>query len=271
MAASACQLSRALKLLAAEKAPRAVTQMVLWNVAAGLDWADIARLSQGWANAHELALARQVVQRLQGNAPDAKADDPGVLYWEVKTVNGGSDSLCADVRGLFEKHGMLGLTTQKGVPTRPAGPAVACRIELNGAKARVYLGSTDAAAAKWVSAGSFDVKLPEVDKADEKALKLADAIAGGIVVRLVRVQLSKGPKVKGKETYRVRIDNASPLVLNGLALAGPDEGAQVPPAYLDAMSLPPHRSFTVPATGDVVERLHWKEGIRVVAANLSGL
>jgi hypothetical protein len=148
---------------------------------------------------------------------------------------------------------------------------VACRVELNGSKARVYLGSSDGNAAKWVAAGSFDVKLPDVDKADEKAMKIADAIAGGIVVRLVRVQLSKGPRVKGKETYRVRIDNASPLVLNGLALAGPDEGTKVPPAGLAAMSIPPHRSFTVPATADVVERLHWKEGLRVVAADLSGL
>ncbi len=69
----------------------------------------------------------------------------------------------------------------------------------------------------------------------------------------------------------MRIDNASPLVLNGLALSGPEEGSKVPPAALAALSLPPHRSYTVPATAEIVEKLHWKEGVRVVAIDLSGL
>ena len=42
----------------------------------------------------------------------------------------------------------------------------------------------------------------------------------GILNRLVRAQLSKGVKDKGKMHYEIRIDNASPLVLNGLAALG---------------------------------------------------
>ena len=58
----------------------------------------------------------------------------------------------------------------------------------------------------------------------------------GILNRLVRAHLSKGVKDKGKMHYELRVDNASPLVLNGLAALGvassPDEDAQSPGRYL---------------------------------------
>jgi hypothetical protein len=50
---------------------------------------------------------------------------------------------------------------------------------------------------------------------------VADALAEGLLGRLVRAQLIKGPRVNGKATYQIRVDNASPLILNGLVLAGP--------------------------------------------------
>jgi hypothetical protein len=240
-------------------------------VAAGLDWATVTRLSQGWANPHELALARQLVARLDADAKAAPAGDSGVLYFEVKGQGAEGEALAAAVRPLLEKYEMLGLRTQAGVPARPDGPALACRAELSGARVRVHVGVSNAEGSAWAPAGSFELKVADAKDASERALKTADAIAGGLVARLVKVQLTKGPKVKGQETYRVRIDNATPLILEGLALAGPDEGVKAPPAALAGMSLPPHRSWTVPATAAVVEKLRWKEGVRVVAANLSGL
>jgi hypothetical protein len=266
------QARAALKRLAQDKAPRAIVQLVMWHVAAGLDWETIRQLSQGWANPQEFALAQQFVEQLDTAGPKpTQPGDSGVFYFEVKGQSPASETLAADVRKLLAQYGMLGLKCRAGVPARPDGPAVACRVELSDTKARVHLGVTNADASAWTSAGSCETKLAEGKDAAQRALRVADAVAAGTVRRLVFVHLSKGPKVKGRETYRVRIDNASPLILNGLALAGPEEESHVPPAALAALSLPPRRSSTVPATADVVERLHWKEGVQVIAADLSGL
>lgn len=78
----------ALKRLAEAKAPATVAQMVLWYVTAGASWEDIGRLSQGWGNASEIALARQFVANLgtsEASSSRTKAD-PGLLYWDVKTT-----------------------------------------------------------------------------------------------------------------------------------------------------------------------------------------
>ncbi len=170
---------------------------------------------------------------------------------------------------------MLGLKTKAGVPDKPPGPALAIRVKVEGAKADVRLGSSDATGAEWTSIGSFEVKLngePAAPEATARAAHLADAIAAGLVGRLVRAELSKPHHVNGKAIYKVRIANASPLVLNGLALAGPDEPESgAAPSALAGLSLPPHCALTVPATGETVERLGLKRGVRVVAADLSGL
>ena len=127
------------------------------------------------------------------------------------------------------------------------------------------------AAGRWVPAGKFSLKCErQAGKLDES--KFADALAEGILGRLVRAQLSKGPRVKGKETYKVRIDNASPLILNGLDVLGQqDSKSGEEPKRLNAISVPPHRSFTVPATGEVGQKLGLRRGVRVVAADSSGL
>ena len=99
----------------------------------------------------------------------------------------------------------------------------------------------------------------------------SDALAEGTLNRLVRVQLSKGVKEKNKMHYQLRIDNASPLVLNGLAAVGmaskPDEMAKV----LSGISLSPRRSMSVPASEEVVKSLGLKKGVRLMALDLSGL
>ena len=41
------RVQKALRRLAADKAPTSLSQLVMWNLAAGLDWNTIAQLSQG--------------------------------------------------------------------------------------------------------------------------------------------------------------------------------------------------------------------------------
>jgi len=62
------------------------------------------------------------------------------------------------------------------------------------------------------------------------------------------------------------------LILNGLALGGPKAGDEDhAPSTLAGLSIPPLKCLTVPATGDMVSRLHLKDGMSVFAADLSGL
>ena len=71
------RVQKAMKRLAAEKAATTVAQLVMWNVAAGLDWDTIAELSRRWANGYELALARDFVDHL--DAIDGVGDGPDLL------------------------------------------------------------------------------------------------------------------------------------------------------------------------------------------------
>ena len=87
----------------------------------------------------------------------------------------------------------------------------------------------------------------------------------------MRVQLTPGPRVNGKATYKIRIDNGSPLVLNALALAGSVADPEAKPSLLLGISLPPQKHLAVPARGEVVKRLRLKRGVRVLSANLGGL
>ncbi|MBX6315318.1 MAG: hypothetical protein IRY99_20760, partial [Isosphaeraceae bacterium] len=132
-------------------------------------------------------------------------------------------------------------------------------------------------AGQWALRGKFSVPLrqgPGEPGGLRKPYEVADAAVQGVLDRLVRVQLrkQKGKDKKGKEVYVIRIDNASPLVLNGLALVGPagSDGA-VRPTGLAGFCLPPRKSLTVPASAEAVERLGLAEGVRLLAADLSAL
>ena len=58
------RVQKALRRLAADKAPTSLSQLVMWHLAAGLDWNTIAQLSQEWSNRNELTLAKDFVDRL---------------------------------------------------------------------------------------------------------------------------------------------------------------------------------------------------------------
>jgi len=58
------RVQKALKRLAADKAPWSVSQLVMWHVSSKLEWDTIARLSSKWANAHERSLAQDFAEKL---------------------------------------------------------------------------------------------------------------------------------------------------------------------------------------------------------------
>jgi hypothetical protein len=289
----------AFKQLARAKAPPTIAQMVMWYVTAGADWDDVGRLSQGWGNASEIALARRFVADLSTSeepASAAKEDpasasalkpDPGMFYWDIKGDGDRQRELTDGLRALWGKIPVLGLNAKEGVPARPGGPALACQFEIAENSVDLKLTASHPSGTDWILIGKSRIKLADVNAAEEslkedtkltdeqrrerKSVLLGDALAKAMVARLVRVQLSRGPRVKGKESFRLKIVNESPMILNGLALAGSEIKADSPPAILLGMSLPPLKTLTVPATAEVVARLNLKEGSRVVAVDLSGL
>jgi len=271
----------ALKRLGEDKAPQTIAQLVLWNVSAGLDWDTIARDSKPWANEHELALARKFVRSLDEPREPlatntlAPPPDSGRLYWDLTSKGDHAPARANALRTSLAKQIVLGLTATEGVPVRPDGPALAWRGEIDDTKLSVRLMTSDNAGADWVPVGEFVLKCkPETTTKEElthQALETADELAAGLLVRLVRVELSKPKRVNDRLVYQIQIANDSPLILSGLAVSGPEDSAKAEPKTLAGLSLPPHKSMSMPATSEQVQRLGLKEGMRVVAANLSGL
>jgi len=247
-----------------------VAQLVMWRVGSNLDWETIARMSKGWSNAQELSLAKDFVEKLDA-LPEA---DTGSLLCEVRAAGADQSAIAAELNKRLDGQIVLGLPVKTVVPARPEGPSVACRVQLTGTaekpEAQVQVAKSGGAAAGWVPVGKFTLPVELKDgKVQEAAF--GDALADGILSRLVRAQMTKGPMVKGKPTYKIRIDNASPLILNGLAVQGTLSQPEDQPKVLAGISIPPSKNMTVPATGEVVEQLGLKKGIKIIAADLSGL
>jgi hypothetical protein len=273
----------ALKRLAETKAPQSIAQMVLWYVTAGADWEDIGRLTQGWGNAHEIALARRFVAGLEKTERPDPLVDAGRLYFEIKGEGSGPQELADGLRALWSKHVVLGLSGKEGIPDRPGGPALACRVAVGETSVVIKLSASHPSGSDWVALREFTIKRPKAapdaskdmltsDPARQRnAAVLGDAVAEKLVEHLVRVQLARGPRIKGKESFRVKILNMSPMILNGLALAGSEVREGNAPSVLAGLSVPPLKSLTVPASSEMVERLRLKDGVRVLAADLSGL
>jgi hypothetical protein len=260
------RVQKALKRLAAQTASTRVSQLVMWRLAAGLDWETIAQLSRDWANPYELTLARDFVAHL-----DTLADgETGRVHFQIDGTDPAGEKMAAEASELLQGKMVLGLLAERTIPPRPQGPAVAFRVRLKGDSALVQVVSSDGAGQKWIPFGKFSVAV----KAEEGKVdvgKFVDSLAEGVLNRLVRMQLAKGPREKGKLTYRLRIDNASPLLLNGVAALGIESAKDELPRVLSGISIPPRRSFTVPASEEVVKKLGLKHGVRIVALDLSGL
>lgn len=275
---------KALRRLAEAKAPQTVAQMAIWYVTTGASWEQVGRFSQGWGNASELALAQRLVEGLDQPRDRSVKVDQGLLYWELKGETARPGNLAEGLRALWAKYPVLGLTAKEGVPESPKGPAIACSLNLSDSAVDVKLMVSHPSGTDWVKLGDFRLKRPdratkqeaadqETSKAtqEREAARFGDTVAEGVLAHLVRVQLSRGPRVKGKESFRIKIINDSPMILNGLALGGAEVSETKPPSVLAGFCLPPLKSLTVPASGEMVERHHLKAGIHVLAADLTGL
>jgi hypothetical protein len=260
------RVQKAIRRLAADAASKPIARLVMWNVAAGMDWDSLARISEGWANRYELTLAKDFVARLD-TLPD---EETGRLLFEVNGTDNTSEALAAGVRTALKRKMVLGLLAEIGIPARPEGPAVACRVRLSASEAQVQVTGSDATARDWVAFGKFMLPAPQ-DQGQNAIGRFVDGLAEGMLNRLVRAQLGKGVKDKGKMLYSIRIDNASPLVLNGLAALGTTSKPDETPKVLSGICLSPRRSMTVPASEEVVKSLGLKKGIKLVALDLSGL
>jgi hypothetical protein len=265
------RLRAAVKRLAEEKAPQTVAQLVLWNIGLGIDWSRLEPLARRWANPGELALARRFVSALDATASEGTPTAVSNLDLDLIAAGPESEALATRLRSLFDGHPMLGLTVRVRKAEAPQGPALACEVRLERATASVRVLTTDEAGTAWRAVGKFSLALADSKGTERPASEVADALAEGILDRLVRVHLTAGPRVKGKETYKIRIDNGSPLVLHGLALAGSAADPEAKPSLLLGISLPPRKSLAVPASSEAVHRLKLKQGISVRAVDLSGL
>ena len=270
------RVAEALRRLAVEKAPETVAQLVLWRLLTDSDWDKLTQGAAPWANAHEITLARQFIAKLDQPAPRSALEaDPGTFCWTASSDPDASKAVLDGLKGVLEGRRVLGLQSSNEVPARPAGPGLACEVHLTGsgpgAKLDVRFAVTDAGCTRWLPSGRFSVPVQKDARTLDSA-RLADALAAELLDRVVLARLSPGPRVKGKPTYTITIRNTSPLVLNGLALAGRSSDVDSPQmSILWGMCLPPHRDLKLPASTQVVERLRLKKGIRVVGADLSGL
>jgi len=262
------RVQKALKKLAAAKAPTSLSQLVMWRVAADLNWNTIFQLSRKWANRFEITLAQDFVDHLD----DSVDGETGRLLFEVEGTDAATTAMATEFTKALQGKMVLGLVTAAGIPAKPAGPTVACKIRLSASEASVQISGSDATAMKWLPYGKFSQPVvQENGKLD--VVKFADALADGILNRLVRAQVLKGSaqREKGKLIYQIRIEYASPLILNGLAMLGTaseqDEVAKV----LSGIAISPHRTMLVPMHEDVVKSLGLKKGIKVLALDLSGL
>ena len=261
------RVQKALRRLAAEKVPSSVSQLVMWRLTSGLDWNDIARFAE-WANPYEVTLARDFVEHLDGL--QEKDGETGSLLFQVEGTDAAGQAMAAELTEVLKGKSVLGLQAKIGIPSRPEGPAVACKVRLQGGEALVQVASSDGPAQNWVAFGKFPVKTKDA-KGNLDAARLADGVAAGIIGRLVRAQIVQKGREKGKLIYLIRIDNASPMILSGLALQGAASKADDPARVVTSIGIPPRKYLTLPASEDLVKALGLKQGIRVTALDLSAL
>jgi hypothetical protein len=125
---------------------------------------------------------------------------------------------------------------------------------------------------QWRSMGKFSLPINIDAKGERDLPTFADKLAEGILDRLVHATMIKGKKnLEGTTTYTLRVDNASPLILNGFAVMGALSKKAEGPRCLLGFSLPPQRSMQMPLTPSMVETYGMKKGTHLVAVDLSAL
>jgi hypothetical protein len=263
------RVQKALRRLAAEKIPTSVSQVVMWRLAAGMEWNDIAQLAEKYGiKAHELTLARDFVDHLDGlKETDGES---GRLLFEIEGTDAASRAMAGELTELLRGKTVLGLQATIGIPAQPEGPSVACRVRLQGGQAVIQVVTSDGNAQDWLASGKFSLKTKDSGGKFDAA-RLADGVAEGIISRLVRVYEFQKFHDKGKLIHVLRIENASPLILSGLAIQGATSKSDETSRVLTSLGIPPRKYLSLPASDDVFRTLGFKQGIRVTALDLSGL
>lgn len=263
----------ALRELAAHEAPQAVSQLVLWHVGIGLEWDTIERLSKNWANPYELGLAKSFVKDLREKS--GKADSASVarsnLYFALTSRRKPGDVIESGMHDLLENWEFLGLQTVEGIPANPSAPSVAVRVRLDDQIAQVQLAVSDESCSAWKSVGKFHVDLATAEGKHLKPLEITDNLAEQILGHLIDTQIVRRRSSHGSSPYLIRVANATPLVLNALAVGGLANDPLARPAVMVGLSIPPHHAVNIPADKDTVRQLHLYRGMKPVAANLGGL
>ncbi|WP_435008777.1 hypothetical protein P12x_000037 [Tundrisphaera lichenicola] len=265
------KVQKALRRLALDKAPEAISQMVLWNLADELDWATISQLTSGWVNAQELALARQLADRIE----DLPEGESGQLFVEVVAGESPHEALATRLEKTLHAGPILGLKPGSGVPSAPSGPSVGCKVQIVGEsdhpEALVRVAESDGHRG-WKSMGKFSLPVPLDAEGKQDLKEFGEQLTEGLLGRLVRARLIKGRgSLDGGTTYKLQVDNASPMLLNGFALVGGEAKPDEPPHYLLGISLAPQGSLQMPLTSKMVEAYGMKKGSRLVAVDLSAL
>jgi hypothetical protein len=267
---SDARVQKALRRLAADKAPETVAQLVLWNVAARLDWSLVAQAASNWANPQELDLAREFVSRLD-SLTDGEA---GKILVEVTAQEDAHKTLASDLTRILKSSALLGLGVSEGVPETPTGPAVGCKVRIVGDAAQpealVFVAATNGRR-QWNSLGKFSLPVATDEAGKRDLTKFTDALAEGLMNHLVRARLIRGRKLEGVVTYRIEVTNLSPLILNGVAVAGTLSKPSEPPRFLLGVALPPQAGATLSVSPGAVENYGMKKGLRLVGLDLSAL
>jgi hypothetical protein len=263
------RVQKALRRLAAEKVPTSVSQLVMWRLAAGMEWDNIVQLGEKYGvKAYEVTLAQEFVRHLdERQDPDA---EPGRLLFQIEGTDAASEAMAAELTELLKGKTVLGLRATIGIPAQPEGPSVACRVHLQGGQAIAQLTTSDGTAENWLASGKFPLKIKTSDGKFDAA-GLADGLAEGIISRLVRVYEFQKARDKGRLIHVLRIENASPLILSGLAIQGATSNSDETSRVLTSLGIPPRKYLSLPASDEVFKAQGFKQGIRVTALDLSGL
>ena len=220
-----------------------------------------------------------MLDELDGKFPrDEKLNIPaetGVLYLDFQSSSPRDEALSKELGKLLVGKSVLGLVAKSAAPRSPNGPAIVCRVKLQGSdekpEALVWVESSNPKGDEWAPAGKFTLPIVRDASGTIKAEDVATSIGEGLLSRLVRAQLMKPHRVNSRLVYEVRVDNASPLILNGIAISGSSASPNESPSVISGICVSPHRSTSLPATPEQVQKLGLKQGLRVVAVDLSGL
>lgn len=264
------EIRNALIRMAYLKTPQIVSQMVMWNLAEGLSWERIANRVRGRATQADFALAKDLATRLAGQ--DAlKEFEVGRVFWDLTDKAPAAD-LLENLEKWFEGKEMLGLGLEHGIPETQIRPSVALRIHVQSQnEATVEVLSTEGLNQGWVNQGKFHLNLARDnhETEDQYIARVTDGLSSGLLDRLVRVQESSRT-IDGRKMYQLKIDNAAPLVLAGLAVKSPVKGKEI--ATIMNLSIRPHQGLRLPLDPKSVSKYGLNvRGLQATAADFTAL